>query len=435
MTIEALDGPATPRFRRWLAGILFAAAVLRVVLVVYAERDPSRFDYPDTHRYVQVARNIAAGLGPIDSPEVRAGTDPLYPAILSAGILLGLEDTRSILRFGRVVNVLCAIVSIALLAAIGRRLMGGRAGLIAAGFLAVDPILLFFNGLVLTETLYITLLLAGMYCIIRQQGVPHAGWSLAAGIMLGLGVVTRSTSLLLPVMLFPFVVAFANSPRVSPHGFAGARPCHSLTRRRLALLFILGTVAPVGLVVARNYGLFGHFVPVRTGGGASLLEAFGPWADGGPGMDRIEYPIVPAGTDEYERDRVHREAAWNWIRANPRESMQLAWAKLRRTWSVTLHAPGYSTTRYLLIGWLTVAPVYGLALIGAFLLRKQVFVVLLLIAPGVYFSLVHMVFVGSVRYRLPAMPFLFLLAGAAIDYWRCRERPDGAARCSQWRIP
>jgi hypothetical protein len=145
-------------------------------------------------------------------------------------------------------------------------------------------------------------------------------------------------------------------------------------------------------------------------------------------MDRIAYPSVPAGTDEFERDRVHREAAWEWIHENPMESLHLAWAKLCRTWSVTLHAPGYSSMSYQLIGWLTVAPVYALALIGAYVSRKRVIVVLLLIAPAIYFSLVHMVFVGSVRYRLPAMPFLFLLAGAAIDHWRRRARPDGAAR-------
>ena len=145
-------------------------------------------------------------------------------------------------------------------------------------------------------------------------------------------------------------------------------------------------------------------------------------------MNRIEYPSGLAGTNEYEQDRAHREAAWKWIRENPSKSLGLAWTKLRRTWSVTLHAPGYSSPRYQLIGWLTVAPVYGLALTGAFVIRKQPLVLMLLIAPGIYFSLVHMVFVGSVRYRLPVMPFIFLLAGTAIDHWRRRAGAVGTSR-------
>jgi hypothetical protein len=38
----------------------------------------------------------------------------------------------------------------------------------------------------------------------------------------------------------------------------------------------------------------------------------------------------------------------------------------------------------------------------------------LLLLPAAYFTLIHMVFVGSVRYRLPAMPFIFILAAVGL---------------------
>ena len=38
----------------------------------------------------------------------------------------------------------------------------------------------------------------------------------------------------------------------------------------------------------------------------------------------------------------------------------------------------------------------------------------LLLSPAIYFTLLHVIFVGSIRYRLPAMPLLFLFAAAAI---------------------
>jgi hypothetical protein len=38
---------------------------------------------------------------------------------------------------------------------------------------------------------------------------------------------------------------------------------------------------------------------------------------------------------------------------------------------------------------------------------------LLVVLPIVYFTLLHMVFVGSLRYRVPVMPFMMVLAGAS----------------------
>ncbi len=383
-------------------------------MCAYAERHPAKVDYPDSRRFVQVARNIADGLGPIDSADVRSGTDPLYPTILAVGIRLGIGETASILRFGRTVNALASLVSIVFLAGLGRRLIGERAGLIGAAILAVDPILLFFNGLVLTESLYIALLIGGVYGIVLSGRAPARPWPLVAGFAMGLGTLTRSTNLLLP---FFFLVVFWAIPTID-------RP----RRARAGMIFILGVAMGIAPAVVKNIRWSGHWTPVRSGGGASLLEAFGPWADGGPGMDRIQYPPVPPDADEYERDRIYRKAAADWIRGHPGASLRLAWTKLARTWSITLNAPGYASTSYQVLCWFTVAPVYLLALIGAIRLRKRPFVILLLLLPAIYFSGVHMIYVGSVRYRLPAMPFLFLLAGAAFN-----NQDSTAARCGNAR--
>jgi len=174
----------------------------------------------------------------------------------------------------------------------------------------------------------------------------------------------------------------------------------------------------------RNYGLFGRLVPVRTDSGAGLMEGLGPWADGGPGLDRIAYPPFPAPADECIRDQICRRAAIDWARAHPAETIRLAWVKLRRTWSVTISAPGYSSARYALVAWLTVAPEFILAALGAWRLRRRPAALLLLLAVALYFTAVHMVFVGSVRYRIPAMPFLFVLAGAGVAGLRSGTPPS-----------
>jgi 4-amino-4-deoxy-L-arabinose transferase-like glycosyltransferase len=387
------------------------AAALRLAVLILAEGRPDRFDFPDSHRYVRIARNIVAGLGPIESKQVQAGTDPLYPYLLSIGVRLGFADPLEAMRFGRAVNSLFSLASVLLLALFSRRLFGNRPALFAAAILAVDPILLFFTGLVLTETPYITLLLAGFYCLTLgshlRRGLIAAA---AAGALLGLATCMRSSSLFMPLAVVPLLWHFSGGP----------------PRRRLAAIGLLIAGAAIMLVptVSRNYRLFRRFVPVCTHGGAGLLEALGPWADGGPGMDRIKYPTFPPGIDECERDRLCRVAAWGWAREHPADTLHLAWVKLRRTWSVTINAAEYASSLYALVAWTTVAPEFLLAAFGALglLLQRRFWPLILLLLPAVYFTLVHMVFVGSVRYRLPAMPFLFVLAGLAVDLILQRRR-------------
>lgn len=403
-----------PGFRTWLAAIVMAALAARVGIVIHAARNPARFDYPDSRRYVRVARHVAAGDGPVDpGPQdganarglVRAGTDPGYPCLLAAAVWLGVGgdvggDPDGLMRFGRIVNVLFGTVAVAMLGMLGRRLIGDAPGLIAAALLAVDPIMLFFHGLVLTETVYVTLLVVGLFALTRVDGRRPAFWAAVCGIVLGVATLTRSSGLFFPFVLLPFL---------------WARVVGSVRRRMVLSITYLSAYCLLLLPTAiRNYGLFGHFIPVRTGSGASLLEAWGPWADGGPGMERIVYPSFPDGANEYERDQIARDAALQWARSHPGDVLALAWKKFRRTWSVTINAPGYASAWYVAIGWLSVAPVLACAAAGAWLVRARCRTLALLLAPAVYFTLVHVVFVGSVRYRLPAMPGLFVLAAVAI---------------------
>lgn len=431
------DGPRRGGgFGRQLLWIAAVAVLLRLAILILAEHRPERFDFPDSHRYMLVARNIAAGLGPIESQRVRAGTDPLYPYILSAGVRLGFVKPSELMRFGRVVNSLFSLASVVLLALFARRLFGRRPAVIAAAILAVDPILLFFNGLVLTETPYIALLLAGFCCLGRlgeagdeSEGARETGddgispanalaegpvqdrhtlaliaWAAGAGVLLGLATSLRSSGLLLPILIVPFLWHYTIRSRRGPLAAA------------VVAVFLAGAVLPLAPVAARNWRLLGHFVPVCSNGGASLLDGLGPWADGATGMDRIAYPAFPPDADECERDRLCRAAALGWAREHPVEALGLAWVKLRRTWSVTINAADYSSASYTVVAWATVAPEFLLAFLGGLrLVRHRFGVLALLLLPGVYFTLMHMVFVGSVRYRLPAMPFLFVLAGVAVD--------------------
>lgn len=380
--------------------MLIVALFCQLGVVLWAEWQPARFDYPDSHRYLRVARNIAEGNGPIESAEVRAGTDPFYPYLLSVPIRLGISKIDSIHRVARGMQAILGVITVALTAAVARRWVSDRAALGAAALLATHPILLFFHGLVLTEVLYIALLMSAWLFVarLRDQRTLSSAFACAAtmGFLLGLATLTRSTSLLLPLFVLPLAWHYSPGPMRD--------------KGRMVIAAALVYVAVLAPNALRNERLFGRLIPTRIGGGASLLEALGPWADGSPGMDRIVFPPVDAETDEAERDAVYRRAAFDWARAHPRETLALAWAKLRRTWSITLNAPGYESALFTAVGWLTVAPIFALAIAGFWRLRRDGWTLLFFLTPAIYFSAIHMIFVGSVRYRLPAMPLLMILA-------------------------
>lgn len=193
-SVEPSAPSCVASYGKWLCAILLGALTLRVCLLIYAEQRLERFDFPDSHRYVQVARNIVAGKGPIDSERVKAGTDPIYPAILSVGIRLGATSDEAIFRFGRIVNAAFSCASVLLISMLARAIHSDRAGLITAGLFAIDPILLFFNGLVLTETVHITLLLAAMCFMARLSSCRAPLLAGCAGLLFGIGAMTRSTA-------------------------------------------------------------------------------------------------------------------------------------------------------------------------------------------------------------------------------------------------
>ncbi|MCB9853646.1 MAG: glycosyltransferase family 39 protein [Phycisphaerales bacterium] len=400
--MTAKDDLSREQYGNWLRLVVLAACMLRIALVGFAAEKPEPFDFPDSHRYVRVARNIAEGNGPVESRTALSATDPVYPTMLAWGIRFGGRSTAAIMSFGRAINGVFGVIVVALVAAMGSRLYSRRVGLLAAGWCAIDPILLFFNALVLTELPYIAMLMGAVLLVIRFRSSRQIGDAFAAGVILGVATLTRSSGLFLPLLIAGWIVLV---------NWRSKDRLRSIAAAALMLVAMLIVMSPV---IYRNHRLFGAFVPVRTGGGASLMEALGPWADGAPGMDRIEYPQVPPGANEVQRDRVYQDAAIAWAKAHPGDVMRLAWRKLARTWSITMNAPGFQSGFYAIVCWLSVAPIFLLTIVGVWVERRRFGWLSLLLLPAAYFTLIHMVFVGSVRYRLPAMPFLFILAAVGV---------------------
>ena len=90
-----------------------------------------------------------------------------------------------------------------------------------------------------------------------------------------------------------------------------------------------------------------------------------------------------------------------------------------RMWSPIPNADTYRRPEVRLIGAGWTLPIFALAVMGAVVTIRRagqggLCTALFLLAPALYLSIVHSVFVGSVRYRLPAMPMIEILAAAAL---------------------
>ena len=118
----------------------------------------------------------------------------------------------------RVLNALLGVAAVALLYLLVARLFDRRTALLAAALAAVAPSLVFLGGGLLSENLFIPLVLATAALVAWQR--DRGGWAIAAaaGAVLGLAVLTRTNGLLLVIPARP------RPARGSPPSGRGRRP-------------------------------------------------------------------------------------------------------------------------------------------------------------------------------------------------------------------
>ena len=110
---------------------------------------------------------------------------------------------------------------------------------------------------------------------------------------------------------------------------------------------------------------------------------------------------------------------WQSILAkdNPKEAVLLAGKKIIRTWSPWPNAEQMNSTTLRLVTAIGYLPILLVGFFAVYLFcwkepgRGEY---LLMALPAVYFSLLHMIFVGSIRYRQPPLLFIIVLGAGWI---------------------
>lgn len=413
----------TRRAWPWLAACLVVGLGARLVVVAvpytmrtahFAGRSLTCWAeqpfFPDSLEYLSVAHNLRHGEGFALDRASRIGRMPAYPvmiAALQAAFGGGLLPVR-------VGDALLGTALVALVYLLGMEFYGRREAALAAGIAAVYPFLVVQAVLVLSETLFMAFAVAGAFFVARAWKQPRAAWGALAGLAFGLATLTRGSYLALaPLTAIGFVVGRCGERR--------ACTCAAMLLGVFAL-----TLAPW---VARNWvASDGHLVLTTLRVGPSLYEGLNEDADGGPMMDRIDWDEGTAGMSEYERSRHWRELALRYAREHPGRVLELAIAKLARFWNVVPNLGQLRGAAPCVVFGAPYVLVMILAVVGL-LVSRRMDVALTLLLPVVYYSLVHTVFVGSIRYREALMPLLIVAAGhGALAAWeRLKPRGNSAA--------
>lgn len=394
-----------------LALVLVAAGVVRLGYVLTLENALNVTFEADPLTYDQLARNLLAGrpyVGasfyfPAGTENPTALWDPLYPLFLAGIYALVGHDFLAV----RLVHVVLGVASCGLLYVLGRSVFGPRIGLLAAGFAAIYPFFIYYTGQILTETLFIFLMLTLLVLAhaIAQRRIRGALAVLTLGIAAGLTVLTRAEALYFAVILI-VVLAWWSVP-LRPGGAPS-------WRARIVSLIALVVVfaATLSPWVGFNYARFDRLF-VTTKLGYNLYKYYHPrmTADQRVRSDDIPLPDL-TGLSEPEREARLLSEGLGFMADDPARTVWFMVAKAGLLFKLT--PSNEINRRYAVVSLLSYGVLVPFMVIGAVLgLRRWrlTWPLLLWVVMGSASGI--LVFAG-IRLRMRIEPILLLFAAVGV---------------------
>jgi 4-amino-4-deoxy-L-arabinose transferase-like glycosyltransferase len=273
----------------------------------------------------------------------------------------------------------------------------------AAGLTAVHPYFIVMSALLLSEAVFVPLLMTALLGLAlvwnwiangSEQGARRELlFAFIVGAASGFAILARpSWALFVPIMMAGFAWGLVRMPR--------RRRLHAIALARVTAMMVLGVLIVMGPWWVRNARIYGRFVPTALWMGASLYDGLNPAATGASNMDFLTAPDVWP-LDELDRERELTHRALVFALEQPRRTLELALIKLRRYWSPWPSALGFRSPLLAVTSTLAVVPLWVLLILGLWQRRRDLRAWVLLAGPLLYFCTLHMVFASSMRYRIP----------------------------------
>ncbi len=401
------------RGRTWLILVLLLALILRLIAAFVVQQRVGDGKLcliaGDAEGYWQLAQNIATGDDfSLYEPPRRILRMPGFPLVLALSMtLFGKSALAARCLLALVGTAACGAVYL-----LGRRLFDEKIGLLACAFTAISPVMVGFSVLLLSETLFALTLTSSVWSAAKWLDEAETevksrplGWALVTGFSIALATYVRPSWLLAGPGLAVLAVCLAKE-RVQRSLEVG-----------VMLLALFGTLLPWA---ARNHAVCGHWVFTTLWSGASLYDGLSPAATGDSDMDFFDRDKLMESHSEWDVDQHYKRAAWQFAKDNPVRAIDLTLIKLWRYWKPWPNAAQFGGVGPALLVALFFVPVMILAAQGWWIARHRPWVWLLTLGPILYFAAIHSLFVGSLRYRLPAEYPLCVLAAVGCSKFLAR---------------
>jgi hypothetical protein len=333
---------------------------------------------------------------------------PLYPYFIA--VVYAPFQSLTAVKWCQVV---CSALLVPAVSCVGERCFSRPVGLVAGAIAAFYPELVWFSVHFWAETLFMALLWWGFERLLASRDGAW-GPAVLAGLLWGLATLTRETVLYFLPIAALFLAWRAGAPGV--------------LRAGAFVLIALVTIAPW---TWRNWVVFETLIPVSTAGGLNLYQ--GNAFENGEPLSREEvyrrYDAIHGRAEQYRWARAQGIQAildrqpW-WIFQKLRDEMPNFWeADSQAVIHVKRGAYGWPVRPWIAVATAIVVLVPYLAVLVAFVAGiaiadtsgPRLFLLLFLL----YYNAIHVVTHGYARYRLPAMPVLFLFA--AVTWVALRE--------------
>lgn len=319
---------AAPRARN-APRLIAVIVVVLASLVVSASYLSERVRLPDLHHptmdalfHDQWAAGLAFGTWTADlqrtrhEPYFRA---PLYPYFVSVVYRVFGRDPLAVI----VVQMLLGAASAGLMFGFCRRLFGTKAAWAGAAlFIGYWP-LTYFEGEMLLPAVVILLDIALLFAVVDAMRSTRPRPALIAGLVLGLGAITRPNILIVLPVVAVVLAACAPAGRV----------------RRLGAL-ALGAMLVIAPVTMRNLFVGHDFVPIAWQGGGNFYIGNNPESNG----SRAVIPGTRAdwwgGIDDWRR--IARKAEGHDLKPS-----EISGYWYRRGFAFLAHDPGAAARLYL----------------------------------------------------------------------------------------
>ncbi len=404
---------------RLLLAVILAVALLARVVFAVGVVGLDSMTKGDEADYHAIATNLAAGQGFAGEDGKTTGRrPPLFPFTLS----MLYRVTGPSVAAARAAQIIAGIVVVLLTWLVARRYFGETTAHEAAGLASLNPFLTFITGYILTENLYMVLILGTLLFLPMPGERVSLRRTAAAGTLLGLAALARPTGLPLAAWFFLAALILGRAaPRAKLIHFALA-----------AGLFLVVTMP----WMIRNAKTFGGWVGLTTHAGITFYQGNNQKV---VDIEHYRGGVAPVGAlphyDEFvmmgerERDAFTMQAGKDFLRENSRVVGKLVWWKFQRFWRLRTDVgmagirsgwwfdPTSPLGRLAVgfdVGLVYAGFVFPLFVAGLVLTRRRWRELVFLWGVIVVHTIVALTFFGSIRGRVPVEPVIAVFAAVAL---------------------